>query len=192
MGIFYNAPLCSRLQQVPDLSGFFPADFFPSFFVSSIACVNTIHFGKDFCKCGLWDAAGRRRCAARLERSVSPLHMPAVNTDEYSVLAACRWWMKDNMEIRKWIIFLTSSNIKGKESRFSDERAPFRVAHLGCCSASSLTGYFSPMKTFPTCISHLSTLTPLCFFPSCFKYYAGSKERGWRDSRSLCWWLVYS
>lgn len=86
---------------MPDLSGFFPADSFPSFFASSIACVNTIHFGKDFCKCGLWDAAGRRRCAARLERSVSPLHMPAVNTDEYSVFAACRWWMKDNMEIRK-------------------------------------------------------------------------------------------
>lgn len=55
-------------------------------------------------------------------------HVPAVNTNQRSVFAACGRCVKDNTEMGKRKIFLTSSNIREKESRFSDERAPFRAA----------------------------------------------------------------
>lgn len=44
LGIFYNVPLRSRLQQVPDLLGFFQQiSFFP---VSGTVCVSTVHLGR--------------------------------------------------------------------------------------------------------------------------------------------------
>lgn len=45
LGIFYNVPLHSRLQQVPDLLGSFQQISFFFFFLSGTVCVSTVHLG---------------------------------------------------------------------------------------------------------------------------------------------------
>lgn len=116
---------------MPDLLGFFQQISFP---LCLTLCVSMpFPLGRIPARVGCYRAA--TWCL--------PMHIPAVNSDEHSGIT-----LRSGNEN----VFLTSSNVRGKEPGF-DERAPC----LGCCSASSPTGCLSPMKTFLTGTSHLST-----------------------------------
>lgn len=87
---------------MPDLSGFFQQIFFFSFFLRLALRVSTpFTLGKISASVGSGMLQGEGTAQPGWNATCLSLRVPAVNTDEYSVLAACGRWMKDNTEIRK-------------------------------------------------------------------------------------------
>lgn len=98
LGIFYNVPLHSRLQQVLDLLGSFQQISF--FSVSGSVCVSTVPLGRISGSC-------RGRCC-----SLTPLPAhPTGNSQEFSLI---QLQLEENREIRRWKRALVWSDERGK------------------------------------------------------------------------------